>query len=87
MSEYQALNNQIANAKAQVKQAQEELEELEATKKRLLEIDNISHSDAVDKLREIWEDANRSESERDFIIGVIQDKQLKEWFGPVDTGW
>ena len=77
----EALRQHISSLKATIQRDQEKLAELEAEQKRLLEMDSISHNDAIDKLREIYHDACRSESARDFISGVIQDKQLREWFG------
>ena len=81
MSDYRELNRQINDAKAKARQAQAELEDLENKKRRLVEIDSIPHSQAVDKLREIWENANLSDDGRDFIISIVQDKKLESWFG------
>ena len=74
------IDTQIEQLKTTLRETQAELTKLEDIRKQSLELEKIPHVDAVNKLREIWSSAKHSENARDFILEVIEDPQLIDWF-------
>lgn len=81
MTEYETIDQEIAALEKQKSSCEASIRALHDKKKQLVEMDCISHREAVDKLREIWLDARRSDDARDFIVGIIEDPKLNQWFG------
>lgn len=81
----QYLQNQIDKLDVKAKAIQVERDDLVRQQQEAVAIQNVSHSQAVLKLMEIFGNACGAENGRDFIISVIEDKQLREWFPHLAT--
>lgn len=74
------IDTQIEQLKNKLQETQTELRRLQAIRAQSLELERIAHIDAVNKLREIYSSAKRCENCRDFILEIIEDPQLIDWF-------
>lgn len=78
------IDTQIAALKAQLQETRDELRKLESIRAQSLELEKIPHIDAVDKLRDIFSGAKTCESAQDFLLEIMEDPQLFDWFGTSD---
>lgn len=75
------VDQEIQDKKLQIAELRDEIERLEYHKKlqqRLPPKDELAA-----KLRDIYRDAAIAEDGGDFIRGIVEDKELKQWFGPI----